>query len=98
VVREVLELFELERAYQRPLKLREESMLGPCRIETLQILLAVEDVDVLPVESGAEERVDSRLRLGGVGDGSDHAIGRIRNEVPTLSAGCCHGGALINGS
>ena len=78
VVRQVLELFEVEGANQRPLKLREESMLGAGRIETLEILLIVQDVDVLAVESGPEQRVDGRLRLVVVADGPDDAIGRVR--------------------
>ena len=66
-------------------------MFGACRIETMEILLTVQDVDVLPVESGPEQRVDGRPRLVGVADGPDHAIGRIRDEVPSVSAHCFHG-------
>ena len=54
VMGEVLELFELEGTNQRPVKLREESMLGACRIEAMEILFTVQDVDVLLVESGPE--------------------------------------------
>ena len=54
VMGQVLELFEVEGTNQRPLKLREESMIGACRIQTLEILLVVQDVDVLAVESGPE--------------------------------------------
>ena len=40
------------------MKLREESMVGACRIETLQILLAVQDIDVLRgrIRPGAARR------------------------------------------
>ncbi len=90
VMREVLEFFEVEAANQRPLELREESMVGACRIETMEILFAVQDVDVLPVESGPEQRLDGRPRLGGVGDGPDHAIRRVRDVVPSVSAHGVH--------
>ena len=56
-------------------------MRGAGRIETLEILLTVQHVDVLPVESGPEQRVDGCPRLVGVGDGPDHAIGRVRYEI-----------------
>ena len=54
VMREVLELLEVEVADQRALKLCEESMFGAGLVETMEILLAVQDVDVLPLESGLE--------------------------------------------
>ena len=55
-MRQVLELFEVKGTNQRPLKLREESVFGACRIETIEILLIVQEVDVLPLESGPEQR------------------------------------------
>ena len=54
VMREVLELLGLKGPNHRPLKLREESMFDAGRIQAMEILVAVEDVDVLLVESGAE--------------------------------------------
>ena len=61
---QVFELFELEGTNQRPMKLREESMRGACRVEAMEILLTVQDVDVLLVESGPQQRVDGRLAPG----------------------------------
>ena len=90
VMRQVLELFEVEGTNQRALKLREEAMVGARRIETLEILLIVQDVDVLPDESGAEQRVDGRLGLDVVADGADHAIGGVRDEASSVSARCFH--------
>ena len=90
--------FEVEGANQRPLKLREESVLGPCRIETIEILLVVQDVDVLLVESRLEQRGDGRPCLAVVADGPDHAIRRVRDEVPPVSARCLHAMTLFDGS
>ena len=91
VMRQVLELFEVKGTNQRPLKLREESVCGACRIETMEILLIVQEVDVLPLESGPEQRADDLLRLVVVGDGPDHAIGRVGDEASLVSAHCFHG-------
>ena len=52
-------------------------MFGACRIETLEILFTVQDIDVLPFESGPEQGVDGLPRLVGVADGPDHAIRRV---------------------
>jgi hypothetical protein len=82
VMRQVLELFEIEGAYQRPLELREESVLGTGRIETLEILLVVQDVDVFTAESGAKQCVDGRPRLAVVGNSPDHAIRRVHIKSP----------------
>ena len=54
VMRQVLELFEVEGTNQRPLKLREESVVGARRVEALEILLVVQDVDVVTEESGLQ--------------------------------------------
>ncbi len=91
VVRQVLELFEIQRPDQRPLKLRQESMIGPGRIEATEVLLTMQDIDVLAVESGSEQRIDSCLRLRGVANGADDAIGRIPDEIPVIGARCFHG-------
>ena len=82
VMGQVFELFELEGTNQRPMKLREESMRGACRVEAVGILLTVQDVDVLLVESGPQQRVDGRLGLARVADGPDDAIRRVGDEVP----------------
>jgi hypothetical protein len=98
VMRQVLELFELQRTDQLPLKLREKSVRGPGRVQTLKVLLAVQDVDVLLAESGLEQRVDGRPRLVGVADGPDHAICRVRDEVPLVGSHCFHGHDLVRQS
>jgi hypothetical protein len=90
VMGEVLEFFELQAPDQRALKLREESMLGAGRIEPLEILVAVQHVDILAVEAGPEERVDGGARLAGVADGPDHAIRGIPYEIPSVSTHCFH--------
>jgi hypothetical protein len=47
----------------------------------MEILLTVQDVDVVAVESGLEQRIDGFSRLIGVDDRSDHAIRRVPDEV-----------------
>ena len=86
VVRQMLELLEVEGPDQRALELRQEAVLDAGRIETMEILLAVQDVDVLAIESGLEQRVDRRSRLDRVADGPDDAIRRVANEIGTVSA------------
>jgi hypothetical protein len=95
---EVLELFEVEGTNHRPLELREKSMFGAGRIEAMDILLTVQDIDVPPPESGPEQCVDGFARLTGVADGPDHAIGRIPDEVPSVSAECRHAMTPFDGS
>jgi hypothetical protein len=62
------------------------------RVETFEILLAMQDVDVLPVESGLEQGVHGRLRIAGVADDPEHAIRRVWCVVlPVFSAHLIHG-------
>ena len=66
---------------QRSLESRQEAMLRSARIEAMQAIFSVQDVDVLPVNPGPKQRFDGRARMRGVGDGADDAVGRIRDEV-----------------
>src|SRR4029450_818417 len=86
VVREVLELFELESTDQPALKLGEQSVPDAFRIEAVEVLLAVQHVDVFAAESGTEQRIDDGPGLGGVADSPNHAVRRVTDEIPSISA------------
>ena len=81
LMRQLLELFELEGPNERPLHVGEESVLGSVRIETMEPLVAVKHFDVLTVESRLEQRLNCGLSPGRVGQGPDHAVRRVRDEV-----------------
>ena len=90
VVREVLELVQVERPDHRALKLREESMVGSGLVEAAEPLFPLQKIDVLLLEPGLKERTDGFPRLPRVGDCPDHAIGRVPNEIPPCSARSIH--------
>src|SRR5687768_15902954 len=48
-------------AKQRALELSEKSVFLPGRIETIDVLVAVEDVDLLSFESCLKQRADGRV-------------------------------------
>src|SRR4029079_7779364 len=77
-------------------ELREEAAFAAVRICAMEVLLAVEEVDVLLREPELQQVLDGRPRVRVVGKGPHHAIGRIRDEVVrrTHVAGHGHGGAF----
>jgi len=72
------------KAKQRTLKLSQESVFLTGGIETLNVSVPVQNIDVLSIEPGLQQRVDGRVGIRGVGDGSDDAIGGVRNEIRSL--------------
>jgi hypothetical protein len=65
-------------------------MVSACRIETMKVAVAMEDVDVFAVESGREQGVDRCLRFGCLVNGAHHAICRVPYEILPVSADWFH--------
>jgi hypothetical protein len=91
VIREVLELLQLERADHRPLDLREESMFFAGEIQTMNRFLAVQDVDVLAAKSGGEQGFYGFVRRSAVGECADYTIRGVSDELGSAGAHDFHG-------
>ena len=83
-----------ERSSQRPLKLRQEPMLGARGIRTVEVLFAMEDVDVLPREPELQQGLDGSPSMLRVDDGAHHAIRRIRDKVVPFGHVASHRSAI----
>src|SRR4029079_18687773 len=87
-----------ERPHQGPLKLGEEPVLGAGGIRPVEVLFAMEDVDVLPREPGVEQGLDGSPGMLRVDDRAHHAIRWIRDEVVRRMLFASHGSAIGGGS
>src|SRR5688572_2050066 len=89
-------VFVAEPPSQRPLKLGEEPVLGTRGIRTVEVLFAMENVDVLPREPDLQQGLDRSLSMLRVADRTHYAIRWIRDEVVwfvhVASPACAIGG------
>jgi len=83
---------------QRALKLRKKTVVGAFRVQSLRTFLTVHDVDILPIEAGLQERIDGRVSVVHIGNRTDDAIGRVRNEIWPLGRACFHDSPPWGGS
>jgi hypothetical protein len=69
---------------QRSLKLCEESIVGAFGVEALLPCFPAENVDVLSIEAGGEQRINDRPSLVCILHSADDAIGWVGNEIGAL--------------
>jgi hypothetical protein len=75
------------RANQCPLQPLDYSMLCPSRVEAAQVLVAMEYVDGLPIETSFQQCGHGGCGVPGVRDRANDTVGRVRNEVAFGSVG-----------
>ena len=68
-------------ADERPLEVRQETVLLAREIEPMRGFLAMEEVDVGLVDAGVDQRVERPARVGRLGNRGDDAVGGIGDEV-----------------
>jgi hypothetical protein len=66
---------------QRSLKLREEAMFGSARIEAVHVVLSVENIDVLSVNSRLKQLFDCRTSTRSIGDSTDDSVRGVADEI-----------------
>jgi len=87
-----------ERPDEGALKLVEEPVLGARGIGPVEVLFAMEDVDVRPREPGLQQSLDGSPGMLRVDDRAHHAIGWIRDEIVGRMLFASHGSAIGGGS
>jgi hypothetical protein len=85
-------------AKQRPLELSQESVFLSSGIETTDVFVTVQDVDILSSEPGMKQRIDGGMSAPGVCDGSHDPIGGIWNEILGFRRCGFHGSSDPNSS
>jgi hypothetical protein len=85
VVHVMLEMFRFlslaSGADQRALDLGKEAMAGARRIQPVQILLTVQNVDIFRIETGVQQRFDGGARLARVRDRTNDTLRWVRDEL-----------------
>jgi hypothetical protein len=66
---------------QCSLELCEEAVFGSARIESMHVILTVEDIDVFSVNARLKQGFDCRASTLSIRDGADNSVRRVADEI-----------------